>query len=166
MKIQIHSFASIQKMAKTPFPPHTALISIGDVGSDPPLLQNKPEFYLRLAFDDIDVSWLEGEYGYRYVFRLFTGAQAEEIVRFLSERQKEIELLICQCHCGRSRSTAVAAAVRQYYDGDGIQYFMDKSYHPNIFVFSCLMEAFERQKKIELDDKGLKEEDKFETKAQ
>ncbi len=46
MRLEIHSFESIQERAKQPFDPHTALISIGSPDMAPPKLLHKPEHKL------------------------------------------------------------------------------------------------------------------------
>ena len=53
MKIEIENFKSIQKRAKTAWKSGTALISIGDTDAPEPVLEHKPEWILRLVFDDI-----------------------------------------------------------------------------------------------------------------
>lgn len=49
--------------------------------------------------------------------------------------------IICQCEYGQSRSAACAAAIREYYDGDGIKVFADYKYYPNQMVFNKLLNA-------------------------
>ena len=147
MNIEIQSRLEIEKLAKKPFSVPTALISIGDVGSDPPKLQNLPDYLLRLTFDDMELYDLEYETSGSYANRLFSDKQAEQIIDFVTDCRDKIELLICQCEYGVSRSTAIAAAIKQYIDGDGIRFFADNRYHPNIYVFGTTMNAFVRREK-------------------
>ena len=49
--------------------------------------------------------------------------------------------IICQCEYGQSRSAACAAAIREYYDGDGIKVFADYKYYPNQMIFNKLLNA-------------------------
>ena len=51
--------------------------------------------------------------------------------------------IICQCEYGQSRSAACAAAIREYYDGDGIKVFADYKYYPNQMVFNKLLNALQ-----------------------
>lgn len=112
------------------------------MGSDPPELKYTPDYFLRLSFDDISLSYMERETAVRYALRMFSAEHAKQIVDFVYDCKDKIELLICQCQLGVSRSAAVAAAIKQHFDGDGISIFADGRYHPNIFVFSTTMRAF------------------------
>ena len=141
MNIEVYSFTSIQERAKRPFPENTALISIGDMGAQPPVLLHSPAHILRLEFDDISLNWLDSENCGKYACRLFAIDQARQIADFAARHWDESGLLICQCQGGVSRSAAVAAAIRQHYCGDGMRYFVDSHYHPNPYVFSLTMEA-------------------------
>ena len=62
MKIEIESRKSIKIRAKTPFPAHTAIISITDMDNDFVVLENKPEYFLRLKFDDVTHEQLKDYY--------------------------------------------------------------------------------------------------------
>lgn len=146
MDIEVHSFRSIQERAERPFPAGTTLISIGDVGQATPALLHSPAHILRMEFDDIDLGWLDEENSGRYACRLFSIDQARQIAAFVARHWDETELLICQCLGGVSRSAAVAAAIRQYYFGDGMGYFADSRYRPNPNVFSLMMEALDERK--------------------
>lgn len=144
MEIKIHSFHSLVKLAEHPFEISTAVISIGDYKSSAPILKYQPDYLLRLEFDDMEPHHINDyETSGEYAFRLFSSLQAAEIVEFVKSCRDKSSLLICQCQHGISRSSAVAAAISQYYGQDGIRYFIDSRYHPNLFVFSLLMKAFE-----------------------
>ena len=150
MNIEVHSFESIRVLARNPFEVPTAVISIGDVGSAAPVLENRPDYFLRLEFDDIDLSWIEDyETCGKDAFRLFSMEQARQIVQFIENCWDKIGLLVCHCQYGHSRSAAVAAAIQQHFEGDGIRYFVDARYHPNVYVFSLVTEAFQ-----ELEEKN------------
>ena len=142
MDIQIHSFDSIEKLAKNPFTRVTALISIGDVNSEPPTLVHKPKQILRLNFDDIYLSDIDYENCGSYAFRLFSLQQAKQIVDFVYKHKDEVDLFICQCQYGQSRSAAVAAAIKEHFDHNGIEIFADERYCPNNNVFHLMTDAF------------------------
>ena len=57
--IIILSQNQIEKLALSPFPPNTALISIRDTGDDAPELKYKPLWLLQLVFDDISLDELD-----------------------------------------------------------------------------------------------------------
>jgi hypothetical protein len=48
---------------------------------------------------------------------------------------------VCQCEYGQSRSAACAAAIKEYYDHDGISIFADYRYYPNQLIFNKLLDA-------------------------
>jgi predicted protein tyrosine phosphatase len=159
MKIKIHSFDSIEKFAKSPFPPKTALISIGDPDEDPPEMDYKPEHYLRLSFEDISFEEIAEQYKLpddvseealaklikTKNIPIFTQEQAEKIAEFIVPILPEIELLICQCYYGVSRSAGCAAAISEFLYGNGIEIFADYKYFPNKWVYRKLIEALRKQ---------------------
>lgn len=49
--------------------------------------------------------------------------------------------IICQCEYGQSRSAACAAAIKEYYDHDGISIFADYRYYPNQLIFNKVLDA-------------------------
>lgn len=49
--------------------------------------------------------------------------------------------IICQCEYGQSRSAACAAAIKEYYEHDGISIFADYRYYPNQLIFNKLLDA-------------------------
>lgn len=145
MYLQIHSFESMEELAKEPFPPHTALISIGDPGAQPPRLSHRPAWSLHLEFDDVDPD--EIEEGVKGKYRLFDRGMAEKIAEFVYKHKDEAELFICQCEYGQSRSAAAAAAIAEHFDKNGIEIFADERYYPNKRVFAFTLQAL-KQKQI------------------
>jgi predicted protein tyrosine phosphatase len=157
MIIKIYSFEGIEELAKSPFPEKTALISIGDPGDDPPELKNKPEYILRLSFDDVSVEEIFdftsddnperiteemiGKRLERKKMQIFTKEQAEKIAAFILPKKDEIDLLICQCEYGVSRSAGCAAAISEYFYKNGIDIFADYYYLPNKRVYSETIKA-------------------------
>ena len=171
MKIKIHSIESIITRAMLPFEPKTILISIGDTGAQPPNLLNKPDYILRLNFDDITLEeakselWMppsvtsleekvkEGiekkieEEVARHLrscnIELFNDEQAKLIAEFVFRHIRDTDVLICQCHYGQSRSAGCAAAIMEYFNGNGIDIFADERFYPNRYVYHKMMKALE-----------------------
>jgi predicted protein tyrosine phosphatase len=157
MIIKIYSFEAIEKLAKSPFPEKTALISIGDPGDDPPNLMHKPEHMLRLEFDDISLDELFAFTSEvtpelitedlimkkleRKKFKIFTNEHAKKIAAFIMPLKSEIDLLICQCEYGVSRSAGCAAAISEYFYKNGIDIFADYYYLPNKRVYNETFKA-------------------------
>ena len=143
MKVEIHSIQSLKRLAHKPFAPETALISIGDFGTELPSLEYKPAHILRLEFDDVTLSEVDYESSGQYAFRLFSEDQANQIADFVYRYWENCETLLCQCHYGQSRSAAVAAAIKEHFYHNGIEIFADEQerYCPNVYVFRLTLRA-------------------------
>ena len=160
--IEIHSIKSIEERSLEPFSPSTILISFGDTGSEPPMLQNNPEYILRLAFDDITLHEVKKEFNIpdniassdeklieflrEHGVTIFNDTMAKQIAEFVVMHYDNAETIICQCHYGQSRSAGCAAAIREFYYGDGIDIFADDRYYPNKMVYRMVLEAFRSYK--------------------
>ena len=151
MRILIKSRTEIEAMSQTQFPTHTALISITDAGLDFAELVHKPEFLLRVAFDDVDNDIFIDELGRKpndderqtleEKYKMITDSQALQIASFYYDHKDEITTLICQCEHGQSRSAAVAAAILEFRSKRGISVFSHDSYYPNKVVFRKVLSA-------------------------
>lgn len=141
MKITIMSRENIERMAQKPFPEKTAVISITDSDAQPVEFRNSPAFLLSLIFDDMEPeSGLLDELirdfpDFQNEYRIITERQTEEIANFSTIMYQAADLLICQCEFGQSRSAAVAAAVMEHFNGNGIDVFADDRYCPNKYIF-------------------------------
>ena len=116
----------IKERAKQPFLANTALISVTDVGYDFAELDNKPAELLQLKFDDVDAD---------EPVNIITDEQAKAIAAFYHRISKTAKHIICQCEYGQGRSAAIAAAIMEYTEGNGIDIFADDRYFPNKVVF-------------------------------
>ena len=139
MKIEIHSFESIEARAQKPFEPRTAIISIGDNGNEPPELKYAPDYIIRLEFEDIAPDEFDDE-GIN-PDHIFNDEQAREIAEFIYKVNDKADTIICQCEYGQSRSAGLAAAIREHFHGDGIDVFADDRYYPNKLVFRKVLTA-------------------------
>ena len=139
MKIQVCSRTELRKMAEQSFTEPTAVISISDSDAPSVELQNQPDHILQLAFDDVYFdSFYEADD--ETIFINFSVYDAKEIVKFVAAHKDEVGTIICQCEMGQSRSAAVAAAISEWLNGDGIKYFADDQYSPNLYVFRVLFQ--------------------------
>ena len=134
MEIRVCSQWELEALAGQPFDAPTALISIGDIGSQPPTLLHRPQYTLRLEFDDVLPSPSKRK-------RVISVKQAREIAAFVYTHKDSVQTLICQCGFGFSRSAAVAAAVKEHFIHGGLGLFVDGKHHPTVFVFSAVLEA-------------------------
>jgi predicted protein tyrosine phosphatase len=67
--------------------------------------------------------------------------QAKPMADFIDEWHKKGYHFICECMYGDSRSPAVAAAILEHYEGQGIDIFSDFRYRPNKMIYLTLMKA-------------------------
>lgn len=99
---------SKQQAEALPSFPDVAIISItepmeGDAKLHPDYVEGHN--LLRLSFHDVD----DGVHGYQP----FSSEQAKQVLKFVDNIPRGIEVLIIHCHAGISRSAAVAIAVAE-----------------------------------------------------
>ena len=136
----------IKKLSLKPFEKATALISITDFDYAFANLKYKPQYLLQLAFDDVPVGdgFFEEEgrmlsdeeiANLEKKYHSITDEQVEQITCFYNSVKDSAEVLICQCEHGQSRSAAIAAAIKEFESGSGIDIFSNDWYCPNKSVF-------------------------------
>ena len=76
---------------------------------------------------------------------MFNDKQAEQVAAFVKSISGKAETLICQCEFGQSRSAGLAAAIRQFLHGDGIEIFADNNYFPNKMVYKKTIAALKKE---------------------
>ena len=104
--------------------------------------EGRAERFFMVELYDIDLEILP-DYGMSYeTYFPEAGALAEYIVRAYKDGLD----IICQCEYGESRSSACAAAIRQFFYGDGISVFADYRYYPNQVVYHKVYDALESLK--------------------
>ena len=155
MEIAIFNRDQIEVLSQGGFAPHTALISITDAGWQYAVLEDKPEFLLQVAFDDVDNDVFADELGrtpteeercrIEAKYYMLTDDQADKIAEFILSVMGKAELLICQCEHGQSRSAAVAASVLEYINRSGIDIFADDNYYPNKMVFKKVLRQLKKR---------------------
>lgn len=153
MKLQIENRKTIEKLAQKPFLPDVAVISICDFGCDFAQMLYKPDYLLRVQFDDIGEDVYEDVLGRKLThqgrrkieakYHMITERQATEIVEFYFGVRGKVNTMICQCEYGESRSVAVAAAISELESRQGLQYFIDEKYFPNKLVFRKVFAALQ-----------------------
>ena len=152
MQIHILSREKIEKLAKTPFEPDTAVISITDFGTDFAELENKPKHILQLVFDDVDNDvFLDHPRLKRETvekkYDMYTTIHAKAVANFYAQIKNTAKVLICQCEHGQSRSAAIAAAIMEHRDKNGIEIFADDNLWPNKMIFKKTLEALQNPTK-------------------
>ena len=152
MQIHILSREKIEKLAKAPFEPDTAVISITDFVTDFAELENKPKYLLQLVFDDVDNDVFQDHPRLRREtvekkYHMYTTVHAKAVAGFYEQIKNTAKVLICQCEHGQSRSAAVAAAIMELQDKNGIEVFADDNLWPNKMVFKKTLEALRKPTK-------------------
>ena len=149
MEIKIKSRKDIERIALTPFLAKTALISITDYKYKFPDLKNRPDYILQLAFDDVDNDVFEDEIGgiptesqrifIEEKYHMLSDGQAKQIANFYKDICANVDIIICQCEHGQSRSAAIAAAIMEYSNKNGIEIFASDNYFPYKTVFKKVL---------------------------
>jgi hypothetical protein len=152
MKVSIYSREAAERLLREGFPDNTAVISF----YNPPNRRgsvsviDKPVDYsagtsrvFQIALNDIDISVLGDLSLTPETF--FT--EAEELAEFIYAAKNDGLDIICQCEYGQSRSAGCAAAIREHFNGDGIQVFADYRYYPNQLVYNKVFAALEKHQK-------------------
>jgi hypothetical protein len=142
MKISIYSRSSVTSLIENGFPQNTAVISLyGSLRKKETRVDYSSVcdniFYVNIP--DIDIECLDDN-GYTYE-SYFT--EADALADFIIEAERNGLDIICQCDYGQSRSAACAAAIKQYFFGNGIDIFADYRYYPNQLVYNKLFGALE-----------------------
>ena len=144
MTIGIFSRAEMEKHLQEGPLHNTAVISFFDPPSSrtpkgyaPLDYGEKCSALLTVGVHDIDLEVLP-EYG--LIFDTYL-PEARHLARFIKTAVEDHLDIICQCEYGQSRSAACAAAICEYYYGDGISIFADYRYYPNQLIFNKVLDA-------------------------
>ena len=70
--------------------------------------------------------------------------EAQALAEFIICAERDGLDILCQCEYGQSRSAACAAAIKEYFFGNGITVFADYRYYPNQLVFNKVYDALRR----------------------
>lgn len=119
----------------------TAVVSFYDVGTEPVYFGGTQTAVFTLALDDLSKDEIIQRYGNTNSFF----QKADKAAKFIIDAVKKSRKIICQCEMGMSRSAACAAAILEFFCGNGISIFVDKSYSPNRVVFQKLYSALCRE---------------------
>jgi len=68
-------------------------------------------------------------------------SEAEELAKFIFAAKNAGVMIICQCEYGLSLSAGCAAAIRQFFNGDGINVFENYAYCPNLLMYHKVYNA-------------------------
>ena len=131
------------------FPENAAVISFSDpeesrlTGLFPVNYDGACGHVFRVDIEDIDKETLDERGCFDDFF-----PEAEEAAKFIRENMKAGRDIICQCEYGVSRSAGCAAAVREFFFGDGIRVFADYRYMPNQLVFNKIYDALTKTENV------------------
>ena len=126
----------------TTFPGHLMIISINDVGQDPPFDVNDPAIgeSLVLHFDDV---LEDNEYKNARAMSILDAATIINfITRHIYDATSKEDCIYVHCGGGVSRSAAVVAALEEIFeDGGSWKIFENVKYAPNRHVFETMLKA-------------------------
>ena len=143
MNVKIYSIKELNDRLKEGKLENTLLIAFYDPQyNSPEDFSGKAERVITLPIPDLDKEDLE-EYGYT-VDTYFT--QAENVVEFIINCVREGMDIACQCEYGESRSAGCAAAIKEFYDENGIEIFADYRYYPNKIIYNKLLAALRKKR--------------------
>ena len=132
LRVKIVDRVTLEKRAKQPFDPHTAIISVDESVE----LENKPDYILQIS--DVDIKR-----------PMIIRGQAEKIAEFIIMiLDKKVEILICQCVDGQMFSIGVAAAVKQFSEHDDTETFMER-YNPPKDIYVKILRSLHNPQKGE-----------------
>ena len=124
-----------------------AIISITDPGETPVSFIDKLDLkgILRLEFYDVE----NGR-------DCFSNSDAEKVVDFVYDNEKNVDLFIVHCGMGVSRSSGLAAAISKTLNGEDSLFF--KYYTPNMLVYRKTLNEFQKRENVCLNCERLKTE--------
>lgn len=73
-------------------------------------------------------------------------AEAPSLAEFIDKYYQESYRFLVVCGAGVSRSAAVAAAILEFYEDEGLCVFSDFRYSPNKVIYKVLLEAMKERK--------------------
>ena len=145
MQVSVYSREAIECIiADGKFPENTAVISFYD-----PAIKRIDKDYSHVDYsgvcdtvfyselDDLDLDVLKRK-GYTYDTYF---PEVDEMASFIVKAFMSQKDIICQCEYGQSRSAGCAAAILEYFYGNGISVFSNYTYYPNQVVFHKIYDA-------------------------
>lgn len=75
--------------------------------------------------------------------------QADMIAGFIRRAESKQQDIICQCEKGRNRSAGCAAAILEYYHGNGRSVFKDDKYSPDDMIYCAVLNALDRSSEVQ-----------------
>ena len=147
MEVSIYSREAVTKLLKDgTFPKNAAVVSFYDPPDGKWRSPGKVDYssvdaeVIYVPARDIDPPVLEREgLSFDDYFR-----EVDEVASFILSAVRDGKSLICQCEYGQSRSAACAAAIKQFFSGDGIEVFADYRYYPNQMIYHKVFDALSK----------------------
>ncbi len=75
----------------------------------------------------------------------FSEKNASDIVDFVEQNKKAMELLIVACEAGISRSAGAAAALGKIYLGNDDFIFDSERYRPNMYIYQMILKIWQKR---------------------
>ena len=136
MQVSIYSRADLESLSQEGIPYDTAVICFYE--------RNKGSMDLPLHIDSYQVAMNDTEPEELFLFELAEKtffSEADVLAHFIFYAKTAGLKIICVCETGVCRSAGCAAAIRQFFDRDGIEVFASYDYSPNRLVYHRILNA-------------------------
>lgn len=144
MNVKIYSRKELKDRLKEEKLENTLLIAFYDPQyNSPEDFSGKAERVITVPIPDLDKEDLK-EYGYT-VDSYFT--QTDYVAEFIVKAVRDGLDIACACEYGESRSAGCAAAIKEFFEGNGIEIFADERYYPNKIIYNKLLAALRKKQK-------------------
>ncbi|MCL2106223.1 MAG: hypothetical protein FWH26_04070 [Oscillospiraceae bacterium] len=129
MHVKICSREELESLMRRGLHESTAVISFYEMGATP---ANIPGVHNEVFKVELDTSDLSHETYF---------PEAEILAHFVFIARNAGLKIICQCETGQTLSAGCAAAIRQYFNADGIAVFTDHHYSPDLLMYHRVYSA-------------------------
>jgi len=145
MQVRIYTREEVETLLRQEFRDKVAVISFYDLGTEPVDISSTSYEAIQISAEDIELDTLD-LHGFTYETYF---PEAEVLAHFVFYAKTAGLEIICQCESGRGLSAGCAAAIRQFFDRDGIEVFANYDYSPNRLIYhkilnALIAESFER----------------------
>jgi len=129
MQVSIYSREEIEAQLQEGLSDRAAVISFYDKGTEPVDLSGIPNEVFQVTMEDSELNEPDEFADEPFI------SDTEKLVDFIFAARNAGLEIICQCENGEGRSAGCAAAIRQFFNGDGIEVFTSGHYFPNLPIY-------------------------------
>ena len=147
MQVRICSREEFEPILRQGLPDNAAVIYFYNIGTGPLDLSSELYDLYQVSMEAIGIE-LDEPNKCGLTDKTFF-PEADLLAQFIFYAKAACLGIICVCENGRGPSAGCAAAIRQFFDGDGIEVFSNYYYMPNKRIYhkvfnALIVESFER----------------------